>query len=145
MLTQFPELWACGVAGVPFFDHIDAQLDPAVRDDLRWWDHENVGDLESDRARLVYYSPDQPPRPHQAPVLLLAAERDPRCPPRQIADGGRGAHAPRCAVRAIVYPDEGHEISGLEHRLDYDRRTVEFILDISAWRRRLPADRAGAG
>jgi len=28
----------------------------------------------------------------------------------------------------VVYPDEGHEISGLDHRLDYDLRTVEFIL-----------------
>ncbi len=29
----------------------------------------------------------------------------------------------------VVYPDEGHEISGLEHRIDYDARTVEFILE----------------
>ena len=29
----------------------------------------------------------------------------------------------------VVYPDEGHEISGLAHRIDYDRRTVEFILE----------------
>ncbi len=57
MLTQFPELWAAGVAGVPFFDHIDAQVDPAVREDLRWWDRENTGDLVRDRARLEYYSP----------------------------------------------------------------------------------------
>ena len=27
-----------------------------------------------------------------------------------------------------VYGDEGHEISGLENRIDYDVRTVEFIL-----------------
>ena len=51
MLTQFPELWACGVAGVPFFDHIDAQVDPAVRDDLRWWDIENCGDIVRPTAR----------------------------------------------------------------------------------------------
>ena len=40
----------------------------------------------------------------------------------------------RCARRGrvcdyVVYPDEGHEISGLVHRVDYDRRTVEFILE----------------
>ncbi len=29
---------------------------------------------------------------------------------------------------AIIYPDEGHQISGTEHRVDDDRRTVEFIL-----------------
>ena len=43
--------------GVPFFDHIDAQEDPAVRNDLRWWDVENCGDVVADRARLEYYSP----------------------------------------------------------------------------------------
>ncbi len=129
MLTQFPELWVCGVAGVPFFDHIDAQVDPAVRDDLRWWDVENCGDLVADRARLEYYSPINHLDRVKAPLLILAAACDPRCPTRQIAtvvDGVRAAGAP---CEAIIYPDEGHEISGLEHRVDYERRTVEFILD----------------
>jgi len=27
-----------------------------------------------------------------------------------------------------VCPDEGHEISGVENHVDYERRTVEFIL-----------------
>ena len=105
MLTQFPELWACGVAGVPFFDHIDAQADPAVRDDLIWWDIENCGDVVKDRARLEYYSPINHLDRVTAPLLLLAAARDPRCPTRQIDDGGRrrarrrhglrGGHLPR--------------------------------------------------
>ena len=30
---------------------------------------------------------------------------------------------------AHIYPDEGHEISGVENHVDYDRRTVEFILE----------------
>ena len=38
------------------------------------------------------------------------------------------------ACEAVVYPDEGHEISGFAHRIDYDRRTVEFITTL---RRRL--------
>ena len=42
MVTQFPELWAAGVAGVPFFDFIDSAHDPAVREDLRWWDLQNT-------------------------------------------------------------------------------------------------------
>ena len=28
----------------------------------------------------------------------------------------------------MIYEDEGHEISGLDNRVDYDTRTVEFIL-----------------
>jgi hypothetical protein len=35
MVAQFADLWAAGVAGVPFFDFIDAARDPAAREDLR--------------------------------------------------------------------------------------------------------------
>ena len=97
LLTQFPELWACGVAGVPFFDFIDSQQDPDVRDDLRWWDRENTGDLETDRARLEYYSPINHLDRIKAPLLLLAGELDPRCPPRQIGRS-RERSAPAAAV-----------------------------------------------
>ena len=45
---------------------------------------------------------------------------------RITRDRVRAAGVP---CEAIVYPDEGHEISGLEHRVDYERRTVEFILE----------------
>jgi len=129
MLTQFPELWACGVAGVPFFDHIDAQVDPAVRDDLRWWDVENCGDMVKDRARLEYYSPINHLDRVTAPLLILAADTDPRCPIRQVDTVVEKVRAAGAPCEAVIYPDEGHEISGLEHRVDYDRRTVEFILE----------------
>jgi dipeptidyl aminopeptidase/acylaminoacyl peptidase len=128
MLTQFPELWACGVAGVPFFDHIDAQVDPAVRTDLVWWDLENCGDMVKDRARLEYYSPINHLDRVTAPLLILAAACDPRCPTRQIATVVDRVRAGGVECEAVIYPDEGHEISGLEHRLDYERRTVEFML-----------------
>jgi dipeptidyl aminopeptidase/acylaminoacyl peptidase len=128
LLTQFPELWACGVAGVPFFDFITAQEDPAVRADLIWWDRQNSGDLVKDRARLEYYSPINHLRRIMAPVLLLAAALDPRCPPGQIEEVRDRIRANGIECDSHIYPDEGHEISGLEHRVDYDRRTVEFIL-----------------
>jgi dipeptidyl aminopeptidase/acylaminoacyl peptidase len=128
-LTQFPDLWAAGVAGVPFFDFIDSQLDPTIREDLRWWDRENTGDIERDRAKLAYYSPINHLERVQAPLLLLGGALDPRCPPRQIAEVAEALRARGRVCDYVVYPDEGHEISGLEHRLDYDRRTVEFILE----------------
>jgi dipeptidyl aminopeptidase/acylaminoacyl peptidase len=128
MLTQFPELWACGVAGVPFFDFIDAQLDPAIREDLRWWDRENTGDIETDRAKLEFYSPINHLDRVAAPLLLLGGENDPRCPPRQIAEVAERLRERGRVCETLVYPGEGHEISGAEHRLDYDRRTVDFIL-----------------
>ncbi len=128
MLTQFPDLWACGVAGVPFFDFIDAQLDPDIREDLRWWDRQNTGDIERDRAKLEYYSPINHLDRVQAPLLMLGGALDPRCPPKQIGQVADALRARGLECDYVVYPDEGHEISGMEHRIDYDRRTVDFIL-----------------
>jgi len=128
LLTQFPDLWACGVAGVPFFDFLFAQEDPAVRPDLIWWDIENSGRLPEDRARLEYYSPINHLERIKAPLLIMAAALDPRCPPTQVGEVAERVRANGVECEAIVYPDEGHEISGIEHRIDYDRRTVEFIL-----------------
>jgi dipeptidyl aminopeptidase/acylaminoacyl peptidase len=128
-VTQFPDLWVAGVAGVPFFDFIDSQLDPTIREDLRWWDRENAGDIEKDRARLAYYSPINHLNDVEAPLLLLGGALDPRCPPRQIAEVAEVLRARGRVCDYIVYPDEGHEISGLENRVDYDRRTVDFILE----------------
>ena len=128
MLTQFPGLWACGVAGVPFFDFIEAQTDPDIRSDLRWWDHENTGDIVRDRAKLEYYSPINHLGRVEAPLLLLGGRLDPRCPPKQIGEVQERLRARGLECEAVIYEDEGHEISGLRNRVDYDRRTVDFIL-----------------
>jgi dipeptidyl aminopeptidase/acylaminoacyl peptidase len=117
------------VAGVPFFDFIDSQLDPSIREDLRWWDLQNTGDIEKDRAKLMHYSPINHLGCVEAPLLLLGGALDPRCPPRQIAEVADALRRRGRVCDYVVYPDEGHEISGLEHRIDYDRRTVEFILE----------------
>ena len=128
MLTQFPDLWAAGVAGVPFFDFIDSQLDPDIREDLRWWDRQNTGDIVKDRAKLEYYSPINHIERIQAPLLMLGGRLDPRCPPKQIGEVAARLRARGVECEAVVYEDEGHEISGLANRVDYDVRTVEFIL-----------------
>jgi dipeptidyl aminopeptidase/acylaminoacyl peptidase len=128
MLTQFPDLWAAGVAGVPFFDFIDSQTDTDIRADLRWWDQQNTGDIVADRARLEHYSPINHLARVRASLLLLGGQFDPRCPPKQIAEVAARLRAQGTVCDAVVYENEGHEITGLEHRVDYDRRTAEFIL-----------------
>ena len=101
MVTQFPDLWAAGVAGVPFFDYIDSQIDPAVREDLRWWDRENTGDIVKDRARLEYYSPINHLDRVEAPLLLLGGELRPALPAASDPRGRRTRCAPAatCATR----------------------------------------------
>ena len=62
-----------------------------------------------------------------APLLILAADRDPRCPPRLVGTVVETLRGHGQVCEAHVYADEGHEISGVENHVDYDRRTVEFI------------------
>jgi dipeptidyl aminopeptidase/acylaminoacyl peptidase len=71
----------------------------------------------------------QPSRREHRPLLLIGGERDPRCPPRQTREVAEKLRARGNVCDLIIYADEGHEISGLEHRVDYDRRTVELILE----------------
>jgi len=61
-------------------------------------------------------------------LLLRGGELDPRCPPRQIREIAERLRARGRVCEYKVYADEGHEISGLENRIDYDVRTVEFLL-----------------
>lgn len=64
-----------------------------------------------------------------APLLLIGGERNPRRPPRQLRKVAEKLRARGDVCDLIIYADEGHEISGLEHRVDYDRRTMGFILE----------------
>ena len=105
-----------------------SEQDLAVRPDLVWWDVENSGRLPQDRARLEYYSPINHLDRIRAPLLIMAAALDPRCPPGQVDEVAHSACAYGVECGAIVYPDDGHEISGTEHRVDYDRRTVDFVV-----------------
>ncbi len=82
LLTQFPDLWACGVAGVPFFDFIFAQQDPAVRDDLVWWDRENSGDLTDRPSPPRVLLADQPPAAHQGAAAHHGGRARPALPSR---------------------------------------------------------------
>jgi len=127
-VTQFPELWVCGAAGVPFFDFIDSQLNDAVREDLRWWDRQNTGDIVKDRAKLEYYSPINHLDRVEAPLLLLGGALDPRCPPNQMNDVVKTLRDRGQVCEHVIYPDEGHAISGLENHIDYSTRIVDFIL-----------------
>ena len=64
----------------------------------------------------------------RAPLLILAASRDPRCPTRLVGTVVETLRGAGRVCEAHIYPDEGHEISGVENHVDYDRRTVEFVL-----------------
>jgi dipeptidyl aminopeptidase/acylaminoacyl peptidase len=129
MLTQFPDLWACGVAVVPYFNLIDDEADPeSVREDVLWWDRENVCGPETDRAGLRHFSPVSHLERIRAPLLMFAGSLDPRCPPTQVELVGRRLRDLGRACEVILYPNEGHAITGDESRRDLELRRLDFIL-----------------
>ena len=77
-LGKTPEVWAAGVAMVPFvnwFTEIENE-DPI----LRQWDLATMGDPVTNRALYEERSPINSIDAIRAPVLILAGANDPRCP-----------------------------------------------------------------
>src|SRR5207245_1925485 len=72
---------AAGSAIVPFLNWFTEIQNE--RDDLRYWDMQNMGDPEKDKDRLREASPiffiDQ----IRVPVQMIAGAHDPRCPPSE--------------------------------------------------------------
>ena len=124
-----PKVWAAGIAAVPIADHAAAYAQEAEG-------------LRAYHRALFGGSPDEVPERYracspityadavQAPLLVLAAENDPRCPIGQIEDylAALAARSHRCEVYRY---DAGHRTLVVEERirqmaaqLDFARRHV---------------------
>jgi dipeptidyl aminopeptidase/acylaminoacyl peptidase len=124
-VTKAPEMWAAGVPIVPFVNWFTeiANEDPALRE----YDIATTGDPVKDKALLEDRSPIFFVDKIKAPLLILAGENDPRCPPnesQQVADavkknGGK--------VQLKIYKDEGHGFSRIENQIDAYQRVSDFL------------------
>lgn len=124
-LTAYPELWAAGVAIVPFanwfteYEHEDAIL--------KNYDHAMMGDPVADAALWRERSPIFFAGRIRAPLLVLAGANDIRCPPdeaRQIVEAVRLSGG-RAEVH--IYADEGHGFMRRENEIDSFRRSAAFL------------------
>ncbi|MDR5683857.1 MAG: S9 family peptidase [Armatimonadota bacterium] len=124
-LTKYPEVWAAGVAIVPFANWFTEYQneDPT----LQAYDRMMMGDPEEDtelwRERSPIFFVDR----IRAPLLLLAGANDIRCPPeetRQIVEAVREAGG---VAEAKIYDDEGHGFARRENQIDAFRRTADFL------------------
>jgi dipeptidyl aminopeptidase/acylaminoacyl peptidase len=124
-LTQEPDLWAGGSAVVPFVNWLAAQDES--REDLQHWAIEYLGDpvenRELWRERSPYYSLDRV----EAPVQLICAANDVRCPVGEsfaardaLVDLGK-------RVELLHYPDEGHDFLKLANIVDVEQRRLAFF------------------
>jgi dipeptidyl aminopeptidase/acylaminoacyl peptidase len=123
--TQHPAKWAAGSALVPFVNWFTEHA--SEREDLQYWDDQNMGDPVKDYDRWYANSPIFFIDRITAPIQLIAGGNDVRCPPaeaEQVRDKLIELGSP---VEMIVYPDEGHILRQLDNRVDAYRRRAAFI------------------
>jgi dipeptidyl aminopeptidase/acylaminoacyl peptidase len=124
-VTKAPELWAAGVALVPFvnwFTEIENE-DPVLQQS----DRATMGDPQKNpdffRERSPFFFVDR----IKAPLMLLAGAHDPRCPPEETTQVVEAISKRGGRVEHRIYPDEGHGFARLENQLDAYQRITNFL------------------
>jgi dipeptidyl aminopeptidase/acylaminoacyl peptidase len=124
-LTQYPDRWAAGCAIVPFLNWFTSHAH--VREDLRHWDIENLGDPAENydlwRARSPFFFLER----IEAPVQFISGANDIRCPASEALEARDVlvAHGKQCDL--VLYPDEGHGFLKIENVVDAEKRRVAFL------------------
>ena len=124
-LTKTPEVWAAGVARVPFvnwFTELEHE-DPALRE----WDIATMGDPVANRALYEERSPINFIDRIRAPLLVLAGANDPRCPRGEAEQIVAAVRARGGVVECKIYEDEGHSLARIENAVDSFERMVAFL------------------
>ena len=124
-LTKAPEIWAAGVAIVPFvnwFTELEHE-DPVLRE----WDLATMGDPVENRALYEDRSPINFVDRIRAPLLILAGGNDPRCPKDESDQVVEAIRQRGGVVEYHFYEDEGHGFARIENGIDSFERTVAFL------------------
>ena len=124
-LTKYPDGWACGSALVPFLNWFTEIKNE--REELRFWDLENMGDPEKDEERLHNASPIFFVDKIKAPVLLLAGANDPRCPLEESEQARDELTKLGRPVELKTYADEGHGFRKTKNRVDAYTSIMAFL------------------
>jgi len=124
-LTEYPKLWACGSAVVPFLNWFTSHANS--RQDLQHWDIENMGDPRKNSKLWRERSPFFFLNRVQAPVQLICAANDPRCPASESSAARDVLLALGKPVDYVFYPDEGHAFLKIENVVDHELRRVAFL------------------
>jgi dipeptidyl aminopeptidase/acylaminoacyl peptidase len=124
-LTKFPDRWAAGSALFPFLNWFTEFENE--REDLRYWDRENMGIPSEDPERFREASPIFFMDRVQAPVQLVAGTQDSRCPLSESVQARDALHKLGKPVDFIVYADEGHSFAKVRNRADCWKRRAIFL------------------
>jgi dipeptidyl aminopeptidase/acylaminoacyl peptidase len=125
-ITKEPSMWR---AAVERYGMADLEEDYRLSDArFRDWYETEMGDPQHDGELFRDRSPVHALDRVVAPLLVLQGANDTNVP-RAESDGLVAALRARGGrVDYVVYPDEGHEFTKRESRIDADRRTVDFFV-----------------
>ncbi len=124
-VTKAPDLWAAGVAIVPFvnwFTEIENE-DPLLRE----IDLATMGDPVKEKARYEERSPIFFVDKIKAHLLLLAGAYDPRCPKSEAQQVADAVHKRGGVAELKIYEDEGHGFARRENQIDAYTRVANFL------------------
>jgi dipeptidyl aminopeptidase/acylaminoacyl peptidase len=126
-VTRIPDVWRCAVDvfGVANLVTMLENAQPNWRRFLARW----IGDLDSDRAKLVERSPITHIDNVRCPMLILQGENDPRVPKEESDQVVERLRALGRRVDYVVYPDEGHGFTKRANAEDAYRRIVDFLTE----------------
>ncbi|HMK28672.1 MAG TPA: S9 family peptidase [Terriglobales bacterium] len=124
-VTKAPEMWAAGVAIVPFVNWFTEfrHEDPLLRE----YDAATMGDPEKNKALWEERSPINFVDRIKAPLLVIAGGNDPRCPKSEAEQVAEAIKKHGGTAQLKIYEDEGHEFARLENRLDASKRVGDFL------------------
>ncbi|HEX9268422.1 MAG TPA: S9 family peptidase [Candidatus Limnocylindria bacterium] len=126
-VTAMPERWCCAVDvfGVANLVTMLEHAQPNWRRFLKRW----IGDLETDREKLVARSPITRIDEVRCPMLVIQGANDPRVPKEESDQVVERLRAAGRRIEYLVFDDEGH---GFTDRANADRaheRIVEFLTE----------------
>lgn len=124
-MTKHPELWAAGSALFPFLNWL-TEIENE-REDLQYWDHENMGDPAQDPERFREASPIFFMEKVRAAIQLIAGAQDPRCPISESVQARDALHNLDKPVEFLDYEDEGHGFRKTENKVDALKRRAIFF------------------
>jgi dipeptidyl aminopeptidase/acylaminoacyl peptidase len=123
--TKYPDKWAAGSALVPFVNWFTEHA--SEREDLQYWDNQNMGDPVKDYDRWYANSPIFFIERITAPIQLIAGGNDVRCPKAEAEQVRDQLLALGRPVELHIYADEGHILRQLANRTDAYRKRAEFF------------------
>jgi dipeptidyl aminopeptidase/acylaminoacyl peptidase len=127
-----PERWKCAVDvfGVANLVTMIEHAQPNWRRFLKLW----IGDLETDRAKLVERSPITHMDTVRCPMLVVQGSNDPRVPKEESDQVVERLRARDVPVEYMVFEDEGHGFTKRENSDKAHARIVDFLTEQLAQR-----------